>query len=80
MSRYKVLWICLFLLGFAGPLSAQIMRADSIVAARPKEDTSDYTTKVHLLTQASVRSAMIPGWGQIYNHKYWKVADHLGGA
>jgi len=26
-----------------------------------------------LATKAAMRSAMIPGWGQIYNKKYWKL-------
>ena len=29
--------------------------------------------KRHDPGKASLRSAIIPGWGQIYNHKYWKL-------
>src|SRR4051812_33941011 len=28
---------------------------------------------IHSPHKAAVRSAIIPGWGQVYNKKYWKV-------
>lgn len=37
------------------------------------KDTTIIKKKVHSPKQATIRSAIIPGWGQIYNKKYWKV-------
>lgn len=37
------------------------------------KDTTVIKKKVHSPKQATIRSAIIPGWGQVYNKKYWKV-------
>lgn len=37
------------------------------------KDTTIIKKRVHSPRRATLRSLIIPGWGQIYNKKYWKV-------
>lgn len=44
---------------------------DSATKALAKLDST--STHKHIPRRATIRSAIIPGWGQAYNHEYWKI-------
>jgi len=44
---------------------------DSATILLAKEDS--VSRKKHEPRKATLRSAIIPGWGQAYNHQYWKI-------
>lgn len=47
---------------------------DTVIKKTPSgKDTVIVKKKVHSPRTATLRSAIIPGWGQIYNKKYWKL-------
>ena len=78
MSKYKALFVCAALLICSGSALAQYVHIDSVAVV--KKDTSQFKVKPHRDPhKATIRSAMIPGWGQIYNHQYWKAPIAWGG-
>lgn len=63
MLLQKHTWIVLFIAFFTLQGQAQNPPVDSAASA----DTG------HSVQKATLRSALIPGWGQVYNKKWWKV-------
>lgn len=67
-----------FLVLFFGLLTISVAKAQDTI---PLVDTArvapllktDTLKKRHDPRKATIRSAIIPGWGQIYNKKWWKV-------
>lgn len=53
------------------PKESPVTEKDSAIVKKTEPDTA--TKKVYSPKVAATRSAIIPGWGQIYNKKYWKV-------
>jgi hypothetical protein len=48
-----------------------LQRIDSPVVRN--KSAVDSVLRVHSPKKAAIRSAILPGWGQIYNKKYWKL-------
>jgi hypothetical protein len=49
----------------------RVTAIDSMVVKKVVTDSAG--KKKHSPRKATLRSAMLPGWGQIYNRKYWKL-------
>jgi Family of unknown function (DUF5683) len=54
--------------------------ADDTIKVQPKKlNRYDSATQAHSPRVAAIRSAILPGLGQIYNRKYWKLPIVYGG-
>jgi len=58
-----------------GTATSPSARKDStpVVTKKTISNRYDSATKAHPPKVAAIRSAILPGWGQIYNKKYWKL-------
>ncbi|MBL0357381.1 MAG: hypothetical protein IPP72_11070 [Chitinophagaceae bacterium] len=66
------LFTCIFSIRVAAQVPDSLIKKNSI--AKKKIDTSGQKkTEPFNPRKATIRSAIIPGWGQIYNKKYWKL-------
>ena len=79
MKRIRyIFYVILFLLSTHFSIGQSIEK--KITDSMPKKKAVDTTNKNAFDPhKATIRSAIIPGWGQVYNKKYWKV-PLVGGA
>ncbi|HMK19793.1 MAG TPA: DUF5683 domain-containing protein [Chitinophagaceae bacterium] len=80
--KFFYLLISLFFLSNAYsqnvPAEKTVTIKDSSASKKSKPDTTA-KQKVYSPKVAARRSAIIPGWGQAYNKKYWKIPIIYGG-
>ena len=73
--KFFYLFISLFFLSNAYsqvvPAEKTVVINDSVTSKKSKTDTTK--KKIYDPKVAARRSAIIPGWGQAYNKKYWKM-------
>jgi len=51
----------------------------NLIVPKVKKEKVYHPDSTHSPTKAVMHSLMIPGWGQVYNHRWWKVPVIYGG-
>ncbi len=70
MQKLFFIFFILFLHFFFCPVFAQSIKDSGTVSTKKIKDTA---VKQFSPRTATIRSAILPGWGQAYNKKYWKI-------
>ena len=70
-----ILLLCCYCFSFAQKTTKPLKPVDTLQteANTTVIITKDTSSKKHSPKIAATRSAILPGWGQIYNKKYWKL-------
>jgi hypothetical protein len=73
MQKLFSIFSILFLHLFFCTVFAQSTKDNTIDSTKKITDTSKKAAKPFNPKTATIRSAILPGWGQAYNKKYWKI-------
>lgn len=73
LTQIKAIFLFIFFLFFSAFCYSQKVDTLKKADAVPAKKVDSLIKVEHSPRKAAIRSAIIPGWGQIYNHKIWKV-------